>query len=310
MRQKKIAVIQDLAGVGRCSLTVALPIISAMKIQCCPVITSILSNHTGFSHCYLDDYTDKMPEYISHWKQLGLEFDGIYSGYLGSKKQLDIVIDFFQYFSKNNPIIIVDPIMGDNGRLYQNFDEEMCQAMKQLVSYASLITPNLTETCKLTDVPYKEKWTRDELFSLADRLHELGPQKVVITGIKQGRFINNLVSQRIRKDEWEQRKNYLFDLEEDWEGEKETRNTLQYEEENGTILVKKNLMKSRHVGVDRPGTGDIFTSILAAGAVQGHDLEMDIRKAVQFIKKCLWRSELLDIPVQEGVCFEEFLTTL
>ena len=96
MRQKKIAVIQDLAGIGRCSLTVALPIISAMKVQCCPVITSILSNHTGFSHCYLDDYTDKMPEYIRHWKRLGVEFDGIYSGYLSSKKQLDIAPKIIQ----------------------------------------------------------------------------------------------------------------------------------------------------------------------------------------------------------------------
>lgn len=279
MGQKKIAVIQDIAGFGRCSLTVALPIISAMKVQCCPVITSILSNHTGFSHCYFDDYTDKMPEYINHWKQLGLEFDGIYSGYLGSKKQLDIVMDFFQYFSKNNPIIIVDPIMGDHGKLYQNFDHEMCQGMKQLVSYANFITPNLTEACKLTEIPYKEKWTKNELFLLSDRLHELGPQKVVITGIKQGRFVNNLVSERIPK------------------------------EENG-ILVKKKLMKSRHIGVDRPGTGDIFTSILAAGAVQGHNLEIDIKKAVQFIQKCLLRSQLLNIPVQEGVCFEEFLTTL
>ena len=201
MRQKKIAVMQDLAGIGRCSLTVALPIISAMKVQCCPVITSILSNHTGFSHCYLDDYTDKMPEYIRHWKRLGVEFDGIYSGYLSSKKQLDIVMDFFQYFSKNNPVIIIDPIMGDHGKLYQNFDEEMCQGMKQLVRQASFITPNLTEACKLANVPYKEKWTREELFSLADRLHELGPKKIVITGIKQGRFISNLLSETMDKEQ-------------------------------------------------------------------------------------------------------------
>lgn len=281
MRQKKIAVIQDLAGIGRCSLTVALPIISAMKVQCCPVITSILSNHTGFSHCYSDDYTDKMPEYIRHWKRLGVEFDGIYSGYLSSKKQLDIVMDFFQYFSKNNPVIIIDPIMGDHGKLYQNFDEEMCQGMKQLVRQASFITPNLTEACKLANVPYKEKWTREELFSLADRLHELGPKKIVITGIKQGRFISNLLSE-----------------------------TMDKEQENNAVLVKKKLMRSRHVGVDRPGTGDIFTSILAAGAVQNHDLETDIKKAVRFIQKCLERSEQLNIPVQEGVCFEELLTTL
>lgn len=298
MGQKKIAVIQDIAGFGRCSLTVALPVISAMKVQCCPVITSILSNHTGFSHCYFDDYTEKMPEYIAHWKQLNLVFDGIYSGYLGSKRQLEVVIDFFDHFSKNHPIIIVDPIMGDHGITYKNFDKEMCRKMKSLVKYADFVTPNITEACILTDTDYKEKWTQKELAKMAQKLHQLGPDKVVITGIHQEHYIGNFVSEREAAQNTN--KNGL-----DAKGEAE----MLTEQANRDIVTQK-LIRNRHVGVDRPGTGDIFTSILAAGAVNGESLEADIRKAVRFIQRCIVRSEQLKIPKQEGVCFEEFLTTL
>lgn len=299
MGQKKLAVIQDIAGFGRCSLTVALPVISAMKVQCCPVITSILSNHTGFSHCYFDDYTEKMPNYIQHWKQLNLQFDGIYSGYLGSKKQLDIVIDFFQYFSNNNPWIIVDPIMGDNGKIYKNFDDEMCRGMRQLISYANVITPNITECCILTNTVYKEKWTAKELAKMAKELHKLGPEKIVITGIHQGHYIGNFLSEKVSQN----------DQKNDKKVDTNCKKQILTEDGNNDIVAQK-LIKSRHVGIDRPGTGDIFTSILAAGTVNGEPLEKEIRKASKFIQKCILRSEELHIPKEEGVCLEEFLVSL
>lgn len=288
MRQKKIAVIQDIAGFGRCSLTVALPVISAMKVQCCPVITSILSNHTGFSHCYFDDYTEKMPDYIAHWKQLDLKFDGIYSGYLGSKKQIEIVIDFLEYFSKNNPFIIVDPIMGDHGTIYKNFTDEMCCEMKKLVGYADFITPNITEACILTNTTYKEKWAENELIQIAKKLHKLGPQKIVITGICEDSYIGNFLSE--------------MNLQ-------EKKDKKEWSRMEDAIITQK-LIKSRHVGIDRPGTGDIFTSILAAGIVRGDGLEESIEKASHFIQNCILCSEEQNIPKQEGVCFEELLTTL
>lgn len=125
--QKKIAVINDFSGFGRCSIAVALPIISTLKIQCCPLPTSIFSNHTGFDSFFFDDYTDKMPLYINEWKKLGLQFDGITSGFLGSKKQIEIVTQFFKDFKTKENIIIVDPVMGDYGKIYATYTKEMCE---------------------------------------------------------------------------------------------------------------------------------------------------------------------------------------
>ncbi len=121
--QKKIAVINDIAGFGRCSISVSLPIISYLGIQCCPVPTSIFSNHTGYPHFFFDDYTDRMPEYIDNWKWLGLFFDGIATGFLGSAKQIQIVEEFIHEFAGEGTQIIIDPVMGDNGRLYSTYNE-------------------------------------------------------------------------------------------------------------------------------------------------------------------------------------------
>ena len=170
--QKKIAVINDFSGFGRCSIAVALPIISTLKIQCCPLPTSIFSNHTGFDSFFFDDYTDKMPLYINEWKKLGLQFDGITSGFLGSKKQIEIVTQFFKDFKTKENIIIVDPVMGDYGKIYATYTKEMCEEMKKLVQYADIITPNITELCILTDTPYQEKWKISELEKMTEELAE------------------------------------------------------------------------------------------------------------------------------------------
>ena len=127
--QKKIAVINDISGFGRCSIAVAMPIISAMKIQCCPVPTSIFSNHTGFPEYFFDDYTEKMPEYIAQWKKLGLEFEGITSGFLGSREQIGIVRNFIRDFRTERTTVIVDPVMGDYGKPYATYTSELCQEM-------------------------------------------------------------------------------------------------------------------------------------------------------------------------------------
>ena len=152
--QKKIAVINDISGFGRCSISVSLPIISYLGVQCCPVPTSIFSNHTGFPHFFFDDYTDRMPEYVDHWKRLGLAFDGIATGFLGSARQIQIVKEFIREFGRKKTQIIIDPVMGDNGKLYSTYSEEMCREMKKLIAHADIITPNLTECCKLTDTAY------------------------------------------------------------------------------------------------------------------------------------------------------------
>ena len=155
-RQKKIAVINDMSGFGRCSIAVSMPIISAMKVQCCPVPTSIFSNHTGFPEFFFEDYTAKMQPYIDNWKKLGLEFDGIQTGFLGSEQQIEIVKRFISDFRTERTTVIIDPVMGDHGKPYPTYTDELCQAMKQLVGYADILTPNLTEACILTDTPFHE----------------------------------------------------------------------------------------------------------------------------------------------------------
>ena len=270
--QKKIAVINDISGFGRCSLTVALPVISAMKVQCCPVLTSIFSNHTGYPEYFFDDYTAKMPEYIEKWKRLGLEFEGICSGFLGSKEQIDIVRDFIRDFRTERTTVIVDPIMGDHGVPYATYTEDMCREMKRLVEYADILTPNLTEACILTDTPYHDgRWTMKDLVSMAEKINDEGPDKIVITGIRQGDFVANLV----------------------YEAGKEPR-----------------ILRSHLVGTERAGTGDVFSSVIAADAVNGVPFDRSVKKAGDFVKRCILRSEELGIPRQDGVCFEELLMTL
>ena len=269
--QKKIAVINDFTGFGRCSIAVALPVISMLKVQCCPLPTSIFSNHTGFKSFFFDDYTEKMPAYIQEWKKLGLQFDGISSGFLGSKEQIQIVTQFFKEFKIEQNLIVVDPVMGDYGKTYSTYTPQMCEEMKKLVSYADILTPNVTEACILTDTLYKEKFTMAEYRKMAETLCEKGPSKVVISGIVQGEFIANYC----------------------------------YEKGHEPKIVR-----SHKVGTQRSGTGDIFAAIIAADAVNGMPFEDSVRKASRFIKKCILKSIELDIPITDGVCFEEVLWSL
>lgn len=196
-KQKKIAVINDLSGYGRCSLTVALPILSAMGHQACPVPTATLSSHTEFPVYFFDDYTEKMQDYADKWVQLGLSFDGIATGFLGSEKQIAMVIDMVERLSGDDTLVLVDPVMGDHGRLYATYTEEMCEEMKLLVSRADVATPNVTEACILTGTPYKDKgWTRKELLNMAMMLRLMGARSVVITGVREGNFYTNVVLDR------------------------------------------------------------------------------------------------------------------
>ena len=271
-RQKKIAVINDMAGFGRCALSVSMPIISAMKVQCCPIPTAIFSNHSAFESFMFKDMTDSMQSYVDEWKKIGLTFNGICSGFMGSKEQIDLVIRFIKEFSTQDTTVIIDPIMGDNGKTYATYTPQMCQEMKKMVAYADILTPNLTESCILTDTPYHDgKWKKKELEALAEKLGAMGPKKIVITGIPQGEFIAN------------------------------------YCHENGK---EPKLLRTHKVGTSRPGTGDVFASIIAADAVNGVDFQVSVKKASNFVKKCILRSMEMELPITDGVCFEEVLDKL
>lgn len=271
-RQDKIAVINDISGFGRCSIAVSLPLISHMRIQCCPVPTSIFSNHTGFPDFYFDDYTQQMPLYIQQWKQLNLYFQGILTGFLGSLEQIDLVRNFIRDFKDEDTVVIIDPVMGDNGKAYSTYTESMCAAMKELAKLADILTPNLTEACILTDTPYTpEKFRKKDYETIVHKLQELGPGKIVITGIRMGEFIGNVV----------------------------------YEEGQEVTIIRQ-----KRAGSERSGTGDVFSSIIAADAVHEIDFVKSVKKASRFVKECILITEEFGIPGTDGVCFEEVLHKL
>lgn len=270
-KQKKIALINDITGFGRCSCAVALPIISAMKIECCLLPTAILSANTAYPSFYFNDYTDHMTNYINNWKELNLSFDGIYTGFLGSEKQISIVKDFIKYFKIKNTKVIVDPVMGDNGELYSTYNKEMCINMRELVKMADVITPNLTEVCTLLDVDYKENFIEEEIHILAEKLTNLGPSVVIITGVESNNKISNYI--------YEKNKNFS----------------------KVTINKKYN---------SRCGTGDAFASIISADILNKTPLKESVKKASDFISKCLEYTSLTNTPQNEGICFEQYLTEL
>lgn len=269
--QKKIAVVNDLSGFGRCSIAVSLPIISAMGIQCCPVPTAIFSNHTGFDSFYSVDFTDHMEAYLAEWGKLDLRFRGILTGFLGSPEQLGIVSRFVDRSRSEDTIVIVDPVMGDYGKLYPTYSPKLAEGMRDLARRADILTPNLTEACILTGSEYRPDMGREELTGLCRKLSAMGPKKIVVSGLERGEDLENFV----------------------------------YEEGSPPVSILEH-----KVGPCRSGTGDVFASIIAADAVNGIGLEESVGRASAFIAKVLRRALELDLPRTDGICFEEFLSDL
>lgn len=270
-QQRKIAVINDFCGFGRCSITVSLPIISAMKIQCCPLPTSIFSNHTAYDSFFYTDYTGHMDAYIEEWKKLKLHFDGILTGFLGSPEQTNIVKHFLEQFKKETTITVVDPVMGDDGSLYATYSPDLAKQMNALLPFADILTPNLTEACILSETEYRPDMTDKEIKEICERLSEAGPKKIVISGLERGSDLDNYV----------------------------------YEAGKTPVIVKE-----AKVGPCRAGTGDVFSSMIAADAVNGVEFVNSVRHASSFIAKVLYRTTELGLPKTDGLCFEEFLSEI
>lgn len=270
MKQKSIALINDLSGFGRCSLTVSLPIISMLKVECAVLPTCVLSAHTAYPSYYMRDLTEDMGPWMEEWKKLNLHFDGIYTGFLGSEEQIDKVLHFMDIFG-DQALVIVDPVMGDHGKIYPTYTEAMCSGMVRLVERADLITPNLTEACRLTDMEYREDYTDEQLIELGNRLLAMGPSKAVISGIEKDGCVLDLVLEEGREPRFS---------------------------------------SAPKVAGFRHGTGDVFASIVAAEAVKGKDFYASVQKASQFVRDCLRVSDELHVDEREGVAFEEILWTL
>ena len=180
---KRIVTIQDISCVGKCSLTVALPIISAMGVETAIIPTAVLSTHTMFSGFTCKDLTDQIVPIAEHWKKEKFHFDAIYTGYLGSFEQISIVSKFFEEFKTPDNLIVVDPVMADNGKLYPAFDEDYAKENAKLCGKADLIVPNITEASFMTGLPYKTEYDRSYILDMLKALAQLGPKYAVLTGV-------------------------------------------------------------------------------------------------------------------------------
>lgn len=276
---KKVAAIHDLSGFGRSSLTSIIPILSSMKVQVCPVPTAVLSSHTGgFEGYSFLDLTDYMEQHIAHWKSLNLEFDCIYSGFLGSPKQMKIVADFIDFFGHKNNLTVVDPVLGDNGKLYGTMNNEMVEEMKKLISKADIITPNFTEVTFLLNKPYKKEISEPEVKEWLIELANMGPKIVIATSVPD---------------------------ESSHKADRKT-NVIAYDKENDVFWK----VSCKYIPASYPGTGDAYTSVVIGSLLQGDSLPIAIERGVQFITQCILASYGFKYPNREGVLLERMLDVL
>ena len=276
---KKVAAIHDLSGYGRSSLTSIIPILSSMKLQVCPVPTAVLSSHTGgFEGFSFLDLTDYMEQHIAHWKKLGLEFDCIYSGFLGSPRQIKIVADFVDFFGHKNNLTVIDPVLGDNGRLYGTMKKEMVDEMKKLIGKADIITPNFTEVTFLLNKEYKKEISEAEVKEWLIELAAMGPKIVIATSVPD----------------------------EDSHSTDRKTNVIAYDKENNVFWK----VSCKYIPASYPGTGDAYTSVVIGSLLQGDSLPIAIERGVQFITQCILASYGFKYPNREGVLLERMLDVL
>lgn len=274
--QKKVLTINDISCVGRCSLTVALPIISSVGIECSVLPTAILSTHTGgFTGYTFNDFTDEMMPIVNHWVSLKREYDGIYSGFLGSIKQIDIVKNIIQTFKKPNLITIIDPAMADNGELYKIFDNAFASKMTSLCMMGDIILPNITEACIMTNIPYQENNHSEEYInSILKALKNKGMKKVILTGVRK-------------------KPNYIGAIAYDPETEE------QYYYDQPFIPGYYH------------GTGDVFASVFVCGYMKGQTLNNSMKLAVDITVASIKETIKYEgIDYKYGVCFEETIPLL
>lgn len=287
---KKVAVINDLSGFGRCSLTAAISAISVMGVQPCPLPTAVLSSQTGYSSYYCDDYTDKMEFFRREWEKMGAEFDGIYTGFLASEAQVDHIFRFLETFYKKNTFLLVDPVMGDGGHTYKMFTGSLLEKMKKLVMQADVITPNLTELCLLTDSDYQKFEKLKEKNELILEIERLG--KGLMKNGNSGKGAGTVVVTGIH---------YLEEA---------------GEERIGNLVIADDGMKFFSYsyiggsGGSFSGTGDLFASILAGGIARGDDIFSLSDLAAKFLE-CAMESSVKDgVERNDGTNYEQYLGML
>ena len=271
---KNAAVINDLSGFGKCSLNAAIAVLSALGIQPCPIPTAILTNQTQFPLYKTVDFTEHMTDYIDVWKHNNASFNGIYSGYIANSRQVDFITDFIDTFKTENTLVLVDPVMGDNGVVYREYSREMCDKMSELAAKADFITPNLTELCiltgndyfKVSSLPFRAKISAVE--EMAYTLAEKNNQTVAVTGIIDGdKIFNGVFGMSIEL-----------------------------------------LVHTPYYNISFSGTGDLFASTFFGALLKGFDIQKSLETAGKFIEKSVLDTiGQQDIDPNFGVEFEKNL---
>ncbi len=273
-----VATVQDLSGFGRCSLTAAIPVLSAMGMQVCPMPTALLSNHTGYPSYFFEDFTEQMRAYADEWAKLHLRFDAIYTGFLGNEQQVEILHEFIERFRQDDTLVLIDPAMADHGERYATCTPALCEEMKRLISLGTVITPNVTEACLLTDTDYRSvcdgapETYFERIGELGRKLLKLGAKQVVITGAVADGRIHNVV----------------------------------LEGENREPLV----LSSDMVTPCYAGTGDVFASVVCGGLVRGDSLTEAVAFAGDFVSKVTAFTKQHGAATTDGIMFEPFMREL
>lgn len=272
---RRIAAIHDLSGIGRTSLMAVIPILSTMGFNVCPLPTAILSNHSQYPDFSFLDLTEEMPRIIDQWEKLGATFDAIYTGYMGSPRQIEIVCGFIERFRTADTLVVVDPVLGDNGHLYSKMTQEMVEEMRRLACRADVLTPNLTEAFALLDRPYKTDCTTEELKDLIAELSEMGPDTVIITGVPvPGQSGLTSVIARSKSD------------------------------------LRTWKVTCPYLPAHYPGTGDSFTSVITGSLLQGDSLPIALDRAAQFILQGIRSTFGYRMDNRDGILLERVLPNL
>ncbi|KOS68176.1 pyridoxine kinase [Lysinibacillus contaminans] len=280
---KKVAVIQDISSFGKCSLTAAIPVLSVMGVQAVPLPTAILTAQTGYPSFYCKDLTSKMDIFVDEWSKLGATFDGIHTGFVTGKEQIDNIFQFLSVFHSSETKLLVDPVMGDMGEVYKMFTGDLLDRMKELVKRADIITPNVTECCLLTGLSYEKLQSYQDDSDYFQALDEAGHQlqqatgaNVIITGLNpppvdaNKRYVGNMYVDADR----------LFYSIRDYNGESYS------------------------------GTGDLFASVIMGGMMRGQDLVESMKLAETFLAAAIEATSKEQVPREAGVNFEQFLRML
>ncbi len=280
---KRVALINDLSGFGKCSLTAAIPVISVMGIQACPLPTAILTAQTGFEDYFCDDFTDKIDIFTQKWEKMGVDFEGIYSGYLAGPAQVDKVFNFLEKFQRDNTLYLADPVMGDHGKFYSMFDEKMLEAVKRLTRKADVITPNLTELCMLADENYEEVISHRQDENYIEQIKVIGTRVLALAKREQSVVVTGIIRSKDNK------------------------------ELVGNLAISKDeafYVENTYTGMGFSGTGDLFASVVCGSLVKGLSLQEAMKKATYFLQDAIEEASNEKIPAVHGVYFEKYLPRL